>query len=166
MPCLIIISRSGLTVDQNIDNILTSTPLGLLAHSGDYDEEFLEARRQALFLGEAQRSMSKGLTMTFFPSNWLQQPNDDHYWWTPDVIHVELPSMPWNALRPEVPWWNYQVPVETIPCVPSPQCLLQPWWQGHWEDPNQIKIKNNSGQNLDSSVTNLLWEASYSLWEM
>ena len=69
MPCLIIISRSGLTVDQNIDNILTSTPLGLLAHSGDYDEEFLEARRQALFLGEAQRSMSKGLTMTFFPSN-------------------------------------------------------------------------------------------------
>ena len=38
------------------------------SQSGLYDEEFLEARRQAIFLGEAQRSMSRGLTMTFFPS--------------------------------------------------------------------------------------------------
>ena len=52
-----------------------------------------------------------------------------------DYDQLELPSMPWNDLGPEVPQWNYQVPLETISCAPSPQRLLQPWWWGHWDKP-------------------------------
>ena len=37
-------------------------------NSGVYDKEYLDSRRQALFVGEAERVKQRGLTMTFYPS--------------------------------------------------------------------------------------------------
>ena len=48
-------------------------------NSGVYDKDYLDQRRQALFVGEAERVKQRGLTMTFYPSadQWRSASNGD-----------------------------------------------------------------------------------------